>query len=300
MTERTVERMLPLYEAKMIHHYDHRWATYEPDGSTRDVTLAEKRDPDFVVMPRYWVRESVVRDRLDGRWDQDWLLGWRDICRSTDERTMIASIVGAGASPEGGTLLALPESARSAPLLLAVWNSFVFDFTARQKTGGTHLKYFTVRQLPVPNLDVFKAAPGWAPATSLREWVVRRVLLLVADANDMEALAQDLGGAVNGDAWDPDQRPHIRAELDAALFHMFGIDREDADYILDTFPIVKRKDEAAHGEYRTKRLILETYDEMADAIANGVPYESPFDAEPTGPASAVVDRLGDESDEGEQ
>lgn len=75
MTE-TVERMLPLYEDKMIHHYDHRWATYEPDGSVRDFTLEEKQDPDFVVMPRYWVRESVVKDRLDGRWDREWSLGW--------------------------------------------------------------------------------------------------------------------------------------------------------------------------------------------------------------------------------
>ncbi len=55
----------------MIHHDDHRWATYEPDGSTRDVTLEEKQDPDFVVLPRYWVREEVVRDRLDGKWDKD-------------------------------------------------------------------------------------------------------------------------------------------------------------------------------------------------------------------------------------
>ncbi len=55
MTE-PVERMLPLYEAKMIHHYDHRWATYERDGSTRNVTLEEKQDPEFVVMPRLGAR----------------------------------------------------------------------------------------------------------------------------------------------------------------------------------------------------------------------------------------------------
>ena len=44
--------MLPLYEAKMIHRYDHRWARYEPDCTVRAVTIEEKRDSDFAVMPR--------------------------------------------------------------------------------------------------------------------------------------------------------------------------------------------------------------------------------------------------------
>ena len=67
--------------------------------------------------------------------------------------------------------------------------------------------------------------------------------------------------------WIPERRELIRAELDAAFFHLYGLDRDDVDYIMDTFPIVRRKDEAAHGEYRTKRLILERYDAMAEAEA---------------------------------
>ena len=47
----------------------------------------------------------------------------------------------------------------------------------------------------------------------------------------------------------------MRCELDALYFHLYGIERDDVAYIMDTFPIVKRKDEAAHGEYRTKRVI---------------------------------------------
>jgi hypothetical protein len=65
--------------------------------------------------------------------------------------------------------------------------------------------------------------------------------------------------------------------LDAAFFHLYGIGRDDADYIMETFPIVKRKDEAAYGEYRTKRIILEIYDKMAKAAETGVPYETPLD-----------------------
>lgn len=62
--------------------------------------------------------------------------------------------------------------------------------------------------------------------------------------------------------------------------HIYGVSRDDTDYILDTFPIVKRKDEAAYGEYRTKRLILEIYDAMAEAIETGQPYETRIDPPP--------------------
>ena len=72
----------------------------------------------------------------------------------------------------------------------------------------------------------------------------------------------------------------LRCELDAAFFHLYGIERDDLDYIMETFPIVKRKDEAAHGEYRTKRVVLEIYDQMARAAETGVPYRTPLDPPP--------------------
>jgi hypothetical protein len=94
--------MLPLYEAKMIHHFNHRFADYRdlPAGSksTQLPQVPEERlqDPSYEPLPRYWVEEQEVKDRLvlrgragepAERWDKEWLLGWRDICRSTDERT---------------------------------------------------------------------------------------------------------------------------------------------------------------------------------------------------------------------
>ena len=51
-------RYLPLYEAKMLHQFDHRWATYETPDDARDVRLEEKRDPGFLAQPRYWVRKT--------------------------------------------------------------------------------------------------------------------------------------------------------------------------------------------------------------------------------------------------
>ena len=66
--EARVERRMPLYEAKMIHHFDHRWATYsggitDDEEGARDATLSEKQNPTFEPSPRYWVPEDEVRLR---------------------------------------------------------------------------------------------------------------------------------------------------------------------------------------------------------------------------------------------
>ncbi|CAM5423206.1 hypothetical protein RLIN73S_06290 [Rhodanobacter lindaniclasticus] len=93
-TDASGECLTPLYEAKLIHQFDHRWATYGENGSSRDVSEAEKTDPNFTVTPRYWVDAREVARRLaDKDWRHDWLLGWRDITNATNERTLIASVV---------------------------------------------------------------------------------------------------------------------------------------------------------------------------------------------------------------
>ncbi len=80
------DTFLPLYEAKMIHQYDHRFATYTSDGSTRDVTDSEHADPTYEPLPRYWVEKAEVDRKLEKRdksgklewtWDEKWLLGFR-------------------------------------------------------------------------------------------------------------------------------------------------------------------------------------------------------------------------------
>ena len=91
---------LPLYEAKMIHHYDHRWGTYEGQteaqanqGKLPELSEDGHRDPCRVVMPRYWVPETEVDKSLGERRKDQWLVGWRDICRSVDSRTAISAIM---------------------------------------------------------------------------------------------------------------------------------------------------------------------------------------------------------------
>ena len=72
----------------------------------------------------------------------------------------------------------------------------------------------------------------------------------------MAPFARDLGHDGPPFPWDEEERRHLRARLDALYFHLYGLTREDAAYVLDTFPIVRREDEAALGRYRTRELIL--------------------------------------------
>ncbi|MFJ9614948.1 Eco57I restriction-modification methylase domain-containing protein [Streptomyces noursei] len=258
-------RMLPLYEAKMLHHYDHRWATYDEDGSVHDFPQEEKRDAASVALPRYWVAERGVDEKLaDKRWQRAWLLGWRDICRATDERTAISFTFPKSAVGNKIPVMFAGQPPSLLTSLIACQSSFAHDFASRQKMGGVTMNFFIWQQLPVLTPEALQPFSAW---------ISTRVSELAYTATDMKVLATDLGDAGAPFCWDEDRRRVIRAELDALFFHLYGISREDADYILDTFPIVRRKDEAKYGSYRTKELILAEYDRMAAA---GVSLENPM------------------------
>jgi hypothetical protein len=282
---------LPLYEAKMVHHFDHRFGTYEGQtdaqanqGKLPELDEAQHADPHRISLPWYWVPAEEVEKRLEGRWHRQWLLGWRDICRNTDTRTVIASLV-----PRigmGHTFpLALFDVAGISVVacLYANLTTFVLDYLARQKIGGTHVTYGLLKQFPVIPPDAYEHPAEWSMNETRASWLLPRVLELTFTAWDLAPFARDCGYAGPPFRWDDARRFLLRCELDAAFFHLYGINRDDAAYILDTFPVVRKKDEARHGEYRTQRVILDIYDRMAEAIRTGVPYQTLLDPPPADP-----------------
>lgn len=115
--------------------------------------------------------------------------------------------------------------------------------------------------------------PGYVPldplavyTSELLDYIVPRVLELTYTAWDLQSFAHDLGYDGPPFGWDVDRRFQLRCELDALYFHLYGIAREDVAYIMETFSIVKRKDLAEYGVYRTKETILAIYDELAAAL----------------------------------
>ncbi len=268
----------------MVRYFDHRFGTY--DGQTEAQanvgTLPrpgtdQHDNPGFAVLPRYWVAGQGVEGRLADRWDLGWLLGWRNIARSSDERTMICCVMPRTAFGNA-VLLALPTE--DADLLYACWFSFALDYVARQKIAGTNMTYFNIKQFPVPRPNTFSSPVPWSGGRILGAWVRDRVLELTYTAYDMMLFARDLGDDGTPFRWDEGRRFAMRAELDAAFFHLYGIERDDVDYIMETFPIVKRRDIERHGSFRTKELILKVYDAMAESERTGRPYETILDPPP--------------------
>jgi hypothetical protein len=283
--ERDGSNMLPLYEAKLIHHFDHRLASYDKraegsqDTELPRLDLDEKNDPSRSPIPRYWVPEQEVNERLARRgWDKDWLLGWRDITWSTNERTTICSVLPRMAV--GHTFPLMLSSSTRLGCLYANLTSFALDYVARQKMVGTHLTYGYVTQWPVPAPAFYDDCPRWDSRHPLYAWIQPRVLELSYTAYDLASFATDLGDEGPPFRWDEERRFAMRAELDAAFFHLYGIERDDVDYIMDTFPIVKRKDEQRYGAFRTKELIMQVYDVMAEATRTGKPYQTVLDPQP--------------------
>jgi len=183
--------------------------------------------------------------------------------------------------------------------------SFVTDFTIRQKIGGTSLNYFYVKQFPILDPEYYSGQCGWEDTKNLADWLLPRVLELTYTAWDLEPFARDCGFDGPPFRWDEDRRFLLRAELDAAFFHLylgtpdewqeqgtpelleaFPTPCDAVDYIMETFPIVKKKDVKAHGEYRTKRVILEIYDEMQEAIDMGKAYQTRLNPPPADPRCA--------------
>jgi hypothetical protein len=319
-------RYLPLYEAKMIWHYDHRYGTYEGvrDRSSTQLPTPDERqhaDPHFVVLPWYWVPAEEVTRRL-GDWQRGWLLGFRNVTNATNERSAVFGLL-----PKAGVGNSLPvllPSNISAPFvagLVANFSTLPFDWVVRQKLAGVNMNFFYVEQLPV--------LPPEAYTPEDLRFIVPRVLELVYTSWDMKPFADDVwreadeglravirphpptpSPAALGEGipfppftWNEERRAILRAELDAYYARLYGLTRKQLRYILDpadltereledildpreevadpldpagyatraaastfpgeTFRVLKEKEIRQYGEYRTRRLVLEAWEKLA-------------------------------------
>jgi hypothetical protein len=281
------ERFLPLYEAKMIWHFQHRWAAYYgsviTDGRPSRKYVGwygvDYGDPADLAYGRYWVSEQNTVKRLGVQ--QSFLIAFRDITNRDLERTCVFTILPLVAVGHQAPIVCLNSQNLAETLcFVAERNSFAFDFIARNKLDGSHLTYFILRQLPSLSPQQLLKQSDWVPSQTLLSWISSRVLELTYTAWDMEPFAKDCGYSGPPFHWDEERRFLLRCELDAAYFHLYGITHDDVDYIMHTFHIVKRKDEGQFGEYRTKRVVLEIYNAMQQAITTGEPYHTRLDPPP--------------------
>lgn len=301
---------VPLYEGKMIWHYNHHYGTWPTDGERPNTiptpSATDCGNPNSYIIPWYWVPQSAVDDKLikydkDGNvvweWKHKWLFGFRAITNATNERTFIVApipdAVGVGHS---ATLLYEERGTMPGALLLGMMSSLPFDYTTRQKIGGSNASISFVKQFPVltpeqiSDVARLKIIPrvaelcyfnhdldGWMEELWHDEEMTDEIRNLIAErlkgCNGIQFTEIDFNN-IEPFIYNEDRRATAQAELDAIFAHLYGLTTEELRYILDpedvcgvgcineTFRVLKDNETRKYGEYRTKRLVLEAWNKM--------------------------------------
>jgi hypothetical protein len=199
---------LPLHEGKTFYQYVDHWQS----------------------RPRYSVASSALKPATQQA-TRHYRLVFRDIARSTDERTMIACVAPPGVVfGHTATVERAPWARANADALVlcAVFNSFPFDWLARQK-ASTHLSLYLLDALPMPCLGAAE-----------RRFLAHAALRLSCNHAGYAALWQEQLGGERDVAF---SRRDLRAQIDAVVAHAYGLDRSSYARVLDGFS--HRSDPAA-------------------------------------------------------
>lgn len=265
---------LPVYEAKMAQMYDHRAAdvsttdgNWVRQGQTEKTTSANHQSPEHMVMPRFWTDTINVTEASNAA---SHFLAYKDVTSPTNQRTMIAAMLPLVGVVNSAPIVLTQFEALRETCLGANFNSFAYDFIARQKISNVHLNFFILEQIPMFTPDRYDEPCPWDGKQTLEAWISERVLKLSCTAEDMLPLAEACGfssgsfkeydGRLN--KWNERERAQLMAELDAAYLILYGLDRADSEYILSTFKGIHDANPLFKGA-STAEHILDTYDELS-------------------------------------
>jgi len=264
------QTFLPLCEAKMFRSFDHRFgsvyikdANWMNQGQTFESSLVEHQNPDFIVFPRWWASESEILGRVNIPSSRAFL-AFRNVTRATDTRTVIASFIPAVGVINSAPIVLFKSDIgpRLQSCLLANLNTFILDFVAKRKIPNVNLNYFVLEQLPMFPPDLYCERCPWDKRKTLEKWISERVLKLTCTSNDMKPLAEAAGFKPLVNKWNPAERANLMAELDSAFFLLYGIDRNDIEYILSTFSGVRKEQDSIFVGSTTFDRILSYYDKL--------------------------------------
>lgn len=256
---------VPVYESKLINQFNHRAATFEGIAEERKYLRRAATNPSqkeylvnpaWTIQPRYWVNQIEVNSRIPSSWKYNWLIGYRNAINVVaDSRSSTATIIPKYGVGNSLPLIFLDHSPEECFVLVANFNCFILDYVTRQKASGGNLNFYVVKQLPFIPLKYY--------SQKLIDVISNKICRLLLNSFELLDLSFDIH--FNGEiiVWNEKERFQLQCELDAIYAHLYGLDKEEMDYILETFPIVKRKDIDKYGSYRTKETILRLYDQFA-------------------------------------
>lgn len=262
-------RFAPVYEGKLIHQYDHRFATFDGiaagkrfgvKAATINPTVNEKLSRDFEIVPRYWVsceffQENTNARRING----DWNIAFRDTTNVISNfRTAVGCIVGAAAfNYKCPNIIIRDGDPELSALFLSLFNSTPYDYLLRQKFYGANLtKSMLMQSFVVPPE---KLAP-------YKSKLLDAVASLTNTSHSVLSFCKAIGRE-HLCAKSLDERLEIRAWIDALYFHLFGFCQAEVNYVYETFPIWRDKSIEAHGCFLEKEKAISLYLDIATDIS---------------------------------
>ena len=255
----------PVHEGDYGYQYDHRYATY--DNGQVVVCSNEQKQAGLPIQYGTYALKSAF-EAITNNWgiskSADPFIAFRRVSGANNERTIIASALPYMPLTYGWIVLCA-DSFMSKALLLANMNSLVFDYCLRQ----------SLSQPSIPQ-NTFEQTPVIPPHRYTREdiaYILPRVVELTCTSACLASFAVRLGFGQKIYEWDLDRRAQLRADIDARYARLYGLSRDDLRFLLDpsdvhgleypseTFRVLKEKENKAYGMFRTRNLVLRSWDE---------------------------------------
>ena len=250
---------LPLYEGKMIWHYQHglvepRYWVYPTDARVKFTSPRIKNLRRIIAASNQTIAINE-RELLFGY--SFYRLGFRAVTGATNERALVVSIIPKNVVAGNSLIVSVPiydeieqnawiqkKNYSEAEIIFcaSVMASFVCDWFIRQKIL-TNMNMFYVYQLPVPRL--VSGDPFFQP-------IVDRAAKLICISPEYDDLAKQVGiGSYQNGATQPTERARLKAEIDGLVAHLYGLSELEFEHILHTFPLVANQvKEYAMNAYR--------------------------------------------------
>lgn len=233
---------VPIYEGKFIEQYDNRFSTFagmSADERYQAKASARRQPGDSFVAPkpapecRYFIDKKFWESFLD-RYDQPYSLCWRSLTSPTNQRTMIASIIPSMPTCQSVQLLQTTP-VEDLLMILALFNSKVFDFFVRLKMGGIDLTQSVVRQIPVPFREAWNSMVTLHGVDYTALDAVRALeRLLYRNEPDLCGLWDGVPEIKNADNYYK-TAADVREEIDKIIFQMYGLTSAEEKMVLNSF-----------------------------------------------------------------
>ena len=258
---------LPVYEGRMIDHFDHRAKNYvSGHGNSAKWIEHEFGDPRKAIKPQWRIARRDIPGKLGDRCDR-YRIGFGDVANPRNVRSFVATLIPPDVIcghtvptitfDEGDTWAYMPW--------LAAANSFAMDFTARGRLSSPHLTFTVMDNLPFPRFSLDDPLVTLLAPLVLRLTCTSSEMLPYWNAMAVFGWCEPAAdGSVPKEALlDPSVRAEVRAEIDAVVSkHVYGLTREELDYVLNQFPVLEKRDRKDHGRFATKDRVLAWYDRV--------------------------------------